>query len=611
MLQANRTRIPDLLGYDAQAKLVALDRAYGIVEFDLEGTIVLANELFCSFVGYSKEALIGAPHTMLLTPADRAQHNGFWQEVLAGRLKSGEFKRIGKGGKEVWIHASYTPITDPQGRLLGVIKLALDITQSRNEQAAQQSRLSALYRSQAVIEFSLDGTVLDANSNYCQLTGYERHELVGKPHRQLCEPSFADSPHYQQFWETLRRGELVSGRFRRLGKQGHPFWIQASYNPVLDGDGVVRKVIKYAYDITHNVKLEIIASDQRAILDIMLTAHHSFLLDRDLACACDKIFNPLLRVTGSEFGFIGIVHQEDACPVLHVPSITNLSWDEQTRQWYELQRQRGGLVFRDLDNLFGHVITHNTQVCTDEPTQHVASRGMPTGHPPLTSFLGIPIRYQDSVIGMIGLANRPGGFDDELIALLTPLVTTLGTLIHARTLEDERSLIENTLRFNAEHDFLTGLPNRSSFFEHANVLFSHLEDESSDLPTSSLALLDIDHFKQINDEYGHIAGDQVLKELAHLLQGQFRDIDIIARIGGEEFIVLLKGATRELAVKIMDRCREQVAQHRFEHDGQSICFTISVGVAAFSRQFHSIDEWIHDADTRLYRSKHAGSNRVS
>ena len=75
MLQANRTRIPDLLGYDAQAKLVALDRAYGIVEFDLEGTIVLANELFCSFVGYSKEALIGAPHTMLLTPADRAQHN--------------------------------------------------------------------------------------------------------------------------------------------------------------------------------------------------------------------------------------------------------------------------------------------------------------------------------------------------------------------------------------------------------------------------------------------------------------------------------------------------------------------------------------------------------
>jgi methyl-accepting chemotaxis protein len=148
MLQANRTLPPELLGYDAQAKLIALDSAYGIVEFDLAGNIVLVNDLFCSFVGYRKEALIGAPHTMLLTPTDRVQHNGFWQEVLAGRLASGEFKRIGKDGQEVWIHASYTPITDPQGRLLGVIKLALDITQHRNEQAAQQSRLTALYRSQ-------------------------------------------------------------------------------------------------------------------------------------------------------------------------------------------------------------------------------------------------------------------------------------------------------------------------------------------------------------------------------------------------------------------------------------------------------------------------------
>lgn len=611
MLQANRTLPPELLGYDAQAKLIALDSAYGIVEFDLEGNIVLVNELFCSFVGYSKEALIGAPHTMLLTPADRVQHNGFWQEVLAGRLESGQFKRIAKDGKEVWIHASYTPITDPQGRLLGVIKLALDITQSRNEQAAQQSRLTALYRSQAVIEFSLDGTVLDANSNYCQLAGYELSELVGKSHRQLCEPSFADSPHYQQFWETLRRGELVTGRFHRLGKQGRSFWIQASYNPVLDGDGKVCRVIKYAYDITHNIKLEHIASDQRTILDIMLTAHHGFLLDRDLACACDKIFNPLLKVTGSEFGFIGILHHEENEPILHVPSITNLSWDQKTHQWYEQQRKQGGLIFRHLDNLFGHVITHNTVVCTNSPATHFASRGTPAGHPQLAAFLGIPIRHHDSVIGMIGLANRPGGFDEALIALLTPLVTTLGTLIHARTLEDERNDIEKTLRFNAEHDFLTGLPNRSSFFEHANVLFSHLEDESSELSTSSLALLDVDHFKHINDEYGHQAGDEVLKELAQLLLGQFRDIDIIARIGGEEFIVLLKGATRELAIKIMDRCREQIERHRFEHGGQTIRFTISVGVAAFSQRFRSIDEWIHDADTLLYHSKHAGRNRVS
>ncbi|WP_429052726.1 sensor domain-containing diguanylate cyclase [Aeromonas veronii] len=601
----------DLFSYDNQAKLAALDRVYGIVEFDLEGTIVLANEMFCSFVGYTQKELIGAPHTMLLASSERVQHGKFWQEVQAGRLESGQFRRIHKNGKEVWLHASYTPITNHHGQLIGVIKLALDITHSRNEYASQQSRLTALYRSQAVIEFSLDGIVLDANTNYSQLTGYELSELIGKSHRQLCEASFADSPQYHQFWETLRSGEPVTGRFLRLGKQGRPFWIQASYNPVLDGDGHVQRVIKYAYDITHNVELENIICRQHDLLEVMFTAHDSFLIERDIASACDKIFNPLLRVTGSEFGFIGILRRENHKLILHIPSITNLSWDEPTKQWYELQRQAGGLVFRNFDNLFGHVITHNTIVCTNEPTKHFASRGTPTGHPDLQSFLGIPIRYNNAVIGMIGLANRLGGFDDAVMTLITPLVTTLGTLVHARNIEDERNNIEKTLRFNAEHDYLTGLLNRNSFFTHTKMLFEHQNDDSSTLSSSSLAMLDIDHFKHINDTYGHLTGDAVLKELATLLPEQLRDIDIIARIGGEEFIVLLIGATQELAIKIMDRCREQVEAHCFTHEDHEIRFTISIGVSGFSPQFQSIDEWLHDADTHLYSSKHAGRNRVS
>lgn len=229
----------------------------------------------------------------------------------------------------------------------------------------------------------------------------------------------------------------------------------------------------------------------------------------------------------------------------------------------------------------------------------------------LESFLGIPIRHKGEAIGMIALANRPGGFDETHVSLLEPLTTALGTLIHARNLEDERSRMERVLRFNAEHDFLTKLPNRSSFFQQANVLLDHVQHHPAEGEACCLALIDIDFFKQINDVYGHLAGDAVLASLAGLLMQAVRSKDLVARFGGEEFILLLRGTTLEEAHTIMERIRRQVEQHTFLYQHQAITVTISVGLTPYQMSYRRMDDWLQCVDQRLYEAKRRGRNQVS
>ena len=111
-----------------------------------------------------------------------------------------------------------------------------------------EGQIAAINKSQAVIEFELDGTILDANDNFCKTLGYTIEEIKGKHHSMFAEGAFASSPEYEQFWAKLRSGEYQAGEYKRIGKGGKEVWIQASYNPILDADGKPFKVVKYATD---------------------------------------------------------------------------------------------------------------------------------------------------------------------------------------------------------------------------------------------------------------------------------------------------------------------------------------------------------------------------
>jgi methyl-accepting chemotaxis protein len=240
---------------DLQGQVDAIGRSQAVIEFDLDGTIRTANDNFLDALGYSLDEIVGQHHRIFVDPAETASpdYAAFWAKLGRGEFDAGEYKRIGKGGKEVWIQASYNPILDQTGAPFKVVKYATDITETKLRNADFEGQLDAIGKSQAVISFDLDGTILDANQNFCQTLGYTRDEIVGKHHRILAEPEYAASPAYTAFWEKLGRGEFDAGEYKRIGKGGKEVWIQASYNPILDASGRPFKVVKYATDTTEQV----------------------------------------------------------------------------------------------------------------------------------------------------------------------------------------------------------------------------------------------------------------------------------------------------------------------------------------------------------------------
>ena len=235
-----------------EGMLAALDRAQAIIEFDLSGRILSANDNFLRATGYTLEDIRGQHHSLFVDAAFRQSpdYRAFWDKLGRGEFDAGKYKRLAKGGREIWIQASYNPIPDRNGKPYKVVKFATDITEAENHANEQNSRVAAVSRAQAVIEFALDGTVLSANENFLSVTGYAASEVTGRHHSMFVTKDFAQSPDYRGMWDKLAHGEIVAGKFHRIDKNGGDVWILASYNPLFDLNGKPFKVIKYATDIT-------------------------------------------------------------------------------------------------------------------------------------------------------------------------------------------------------------------------------------------------------------------------------------------------------------------------------------------------------------------------
>jgi methyl-accepting chemotaxis protein len=240
-----------MLGGDAAAKQAALDKSQAIIEFNMDGTIIRANENFLNAMGYSLEEVKGRHHSMFVDPAtkDSAEYREFWAKLNRGEFQSAQYKRFGKGGKEVWIEASYNPLTR-NGKPYKVVKYATDVSKQKAVFADLSGKVDAISRSQAVIEFNLDGTIITANENFLKTLGYSLDEIKGRHHSMFAEPAYKDSAEYREFWAKLNRGEFQAGQYKRVGKGGKEVWIEASYNPIMDLNGKPWKVVKFATDLS-------------------------------------------------------------------------------------------------------------------------------------------------------------------------------------------------------------------------------------------------------------------------------------------------------------------------------------------------------------------------
>jgi methyl-accepting chemotaxis protein len=255
---SNKKLVHDLQLTLAQqtSMLEAINRSMACIEFDLNGVVLTANDNFLNTMRYRSEQVVGKEHRMFCTSdfGRSSEYSQLWARLRNGEFVSSTFQRIAGDGSTVWLEATYNPVKDIDGNVLKIIKYAMDVTQKVQAKHETDSKLAAIDRSMAVIEFDLSGNIIAANDNLLRLMGYNRQDLIGKNHTLLCPADVANSAEYKDFWRRLNKGEFFSGQFKRVGRQGQTLWLEASYNPVYDANGVLCKVVKFASDVTARIE---------------------------------------------------------------------------------------------------------------------------------------------------------------------------------------------------------------------------------------------------------------------------------------------------------------------------------------------------------------------
>ena len=246
-----------ILDADYKSQIIAMNKSYSIIEFSMDGTILAANDHFLKLIGYDFQEIKGRHHSIFINPETRetTEYQTFWSELRNGKYQSAQYKRIGKNGIEVWLEASYNPILDFNGKPYKIVKIATDITKQKMIDADYTGQISAINKSQAVIQFTLDGTILDANDLFLKTMSYSIDEIKGLNHSIFVDDEYKNSAEYKNFWDRLRHGRFDAHVYKRLNKYRKEIWIQASYNPIFDLNGKPYKIVKYATNITDMINL--------------------------------------------------------------------------------------------------------------------------------------------------------------------------------------------------------------------------------------------------------------------------------------------------------------------------------------------------------------------
>lgn len=522
---------------DFHGQIAAIDKSQCVVTFAPDGTIIDANRNFLDAVGYTMEELEGRHHRLFVDAAyaHSLEYEIFWSDLAAGRHRSGEFRRVGKDGRELWLQAIYSPVLDQEGRPFKIVKYATSVTREKLRQADHQGQIAAIHKSQAVVSFSTDGTILDANDNFLNLTGYRLSQVLGRHHSMFISPTERDSAAYQTFWRDLTAGEYKSGEFKRLTQDGREVWLQASYNPILDMNGRPFKVVKNAVDVTEQ-KLR--QGDYQGQIDAIHRAQAviSFDLDGTILDANDNF----LTIMGYELSsVIGQHHRMFVTP-------EEAGSADYQAFWTKLQEGR----------------------YTSAKFRRIARDG---------SEVWIQATYNP----IYDLNGKPF----KIVKIASDITADV-------------SLAADLLRAQREvhHDPATGLPNRLGLRKFMRGVLAETDSELA------LFYLDLDHFKPINDTFGHDIGDLVLRTVAERLKAAIGEGQVAARIGGDEFVVAASNLSRQQVITLAKQLIETVSQP-IAHRERWLEVGLSIGIALTPQDTLEEDELFRFADVALYRSK--------
>jgi diguanylate cyclase (GGDEF)-like protein/PAS domain S-box-containing protein len=525
---------------DYEWQINAIHKSNLVITFDMFGTILDANQHFLNATGYGLEEIQGRHHRMFVdgAHAHSTEYANFWGSLRQGLHQSGLYQRRNREGQEIWLQATYNPIFDANGKPIKIVKYASVVTEERLLLAEHQGQIAAIHRAQGVASFELDGTIIDANENFLDVMGYRYAEVRGKHHRLFVTEQQAQSDEYKQFWADLASGQYRAGEYKRIAKDGNEVWLQATYNPIFDLSGRPHKVVKYATDITeaklrqadYNGQIDAIQKSQGVVV---------FALDGTILEMNDNFLATLgytfEDVRGKHHAML--VERDEAASADYVQFWETLRSGAYHTGMYKRIGKDGREVW------------------------------IQASYNPILDLNGKPsrvIKYATDVSSNVALAEA---FDDA--------------------------------KRQAQHDASTSLPNR--------VKLSAFMDAHQATPEAQMAVfyLDLDRFKPINDTFGHHVGDRVLGEVADRLRRAVRSDQIVARVGGDEFVIAAPGMPQEAIERFCQHLLSTIAAP-IRHDRGEITVSMSIGIAVSPTDGNSTDELLRAADAALYRSKENG-----
>ncbi|TMU79079.1 PAS domain S-box protein [Pseudomonas fluorescens] len=238
-----------------------------VLNLEPDGRIQSVNQNFLTEMLYKSQDLIGRAIEDIVPAHVKTDefHHRFKNAMTRGEHFAGAVRLLRGNGEEAWLRSIVQPVRSSDGRIKHISLFASDLTRTIEASREHENLIGALVRSTAVIEFDLNGNVLNANDRFLSGMGYSLAQIKGKHHRLFCTPEEYNSAEYQNFWRRLNNGEFVADRFKRVDSHGRTVWLEASYNPVVDANEKLYKVVKFATVITDQVNREQAVADAASI----------------------------------------------------------------------------------------------------------------------------------------------------------------------------------------------------------------------------------------------------------------------------------------------------------------------------------------------------------
>jgi diguanylate cyclase (GGDEF)-like protein/PAS domain S-box-containing protein len=601
----------------------ALKREHGLIEkspivlatwrYDTSLRLVHISRNSESVLGVSSQDLLSGAVALsdVLTQSAESDFTFAMQAHMEGVETHTCRLQISTPTRTIWVSMISTANFREDGMLYSVQAFLFDTSdqkyvEDKLNKTNQRMRLLLEASELGTWDWNLVADINQVNKRWCDIVGleYEYYDSSSRFFRQLIHPADYVQVEKQLNMHLTGSIKVFNTTFRMKHADGSWVWIE-SYGKIVETDaqGKPVRIAGIHRDITQRMESELHERKKTQLLQFINKTRASYLQNNDLTMACQSVLPELIDISDSQFAFIGQMKKEGDSSRLFIHAISEIVWDSSSFSQYAEYKKRN-LYFTNFNNLFGTTIQTGNVTISNVSGTHPNSKGVPPGHPRISRFLGLPIKIKDKVVGMIGLANKFDVYTNEDAEFLQPLLDALAGLFYAVELEDARAIAEDKLRHLAMTDSLTELYNRRAFLDECQKL-------SSQHHQGCVAIVDIDDFKKVNDRYGHDAGDQALISVAKKIAKQNQAPNFVARFGGEEFAIFLKGENKGDTHTQLEALRIAVEEESVLYKEDIIKLSISIGATFVKDTFEAdFSVLLSLADKALYRAKEQGRNQV-